>query len=65
MSILSLFCGEFDKFNTTGVWMLDFICHMTVQILYNHIFCLKTKILLKMRRYYGHYYIMLWHIKSL
>ena len=36
--------------------MLNSICHMTVQILYNHIFCLKTKILLKMRSYYGHYY---------
>ena len=33
MSILSLFCGEFDKFNTTGAWILDSISPLTVKIL--------------------------------
>ena len=32
MSILSLFCGEFDKFSTTGACMLDSF-PMTVKIL--------------------------------
>ena len=29
-SILSLFRNEFDKFNITGAWILDYIYHMTI-----------------------------------
>ena len=29
-SILSLFRNEFDKFNNTGAWILDYIYHMTI-----------------------------------
>ena len=31
-SILSLFCNEFSKFNTTGAGMLDSIYHMTLKL---------------------------------
>ena len=41
-SILSLFRNEFNKFNNTGARMLDFIYHMTLKILKNYIFCVKT-----------------------
>ena len=36
-NILSPFCNEFDKFKNTGAGMLDFIYHMTLKILRNHI----------------------------
>ena len=39
--ILSLFPNEFNKFNKTGVLMLDSIYHMTLKLLKNFIFGLK------------------------
>ena len=42
LSILSLFRNEFNKFNNTGVRMLDSIFHMTLKLLKNHIFGAKT-----------------------
>ena len=41
-SILSIFCNEFDKFNNTGARMLDSIYHMTLKVLKNCIFGVKT-----------------------
>ena len=41
-SILSLFRYEFNKFNNTGARMLDSIYHMTLKLLKNHIFGVKT-----------------------
>ena len=41
-SILSLFRNEFIKFDNTRGRMLDSIYHMTLKILYNHIFGVKT-----------------------
>ena len=41
-SILSLFRNEFNKFNNTGAPMLDCIYHMTLKILKNCIFGVKT-----------------------
>ena len=40
--ILSLFCNEFNKFNNTGVLMLDSIYHMILEVLLNRIFGVKT-----------------------
>ena len=34
-SILSLFRNEFNKFNNTGVQMLDSVYHMTLKLLKN------------------------------
>ena len=42
LSFLSLFRNEFNKFNNTGVRMLDSIFHMTLKLLKNHIFGMKT-----------------------
>ena len=42
-SILSVFCNEFDKFNNAGAGMIDFIYHMTLKLLKNHIFGLKSQ----------------------
>ena len=33
LSILSLFCNEFNKFNNTRAQMLDSIYHMTLRLL--------------------------------
>ena len=33
LSILSLFRNEFNKFDNSGVQMLDFIYHMTLRLL--------------------------------
>ena len=54
-SILSLFCNEFDKFNSTRARMLDSICHMT-NTLKSHFWC-KNVILVSLctRRFYGRY----------
>ena len=41
-SIISLFRNEFNKFNNTGAGMLDSIYHMTLKLLKNHIFGVKT-----------------------
>ena len=41
-SILSLFHNEFNKFNNTGARMLDYVCHMALKLLKNHIFGAKT-----------------------
>ena len=41
-SILSLFRNEVSKFNNTGAKMLDFNYHMTLKLLKNCIFCVKT-----------------------
>ena len=38
-SILSLFRNEFNKFNNTGVRMLDSICHMPLKYLELHFSC--------------------------
>ena len=40
--ILSLFRNEFNKFNNTGARMLDSIYHMTLILLWNLIFAVKT-----------------------
>ena len=42
LSILSLFRNKFNKFNNTGAGMLDTIYHMTLKILINSIFVVKT-----------------------
>ena len=41
-SILSLFCNEFNKFNNLGARVIDSIYHMTLKILKNYIFAVKT-----------------------
>ena len=41
-SILSLFRKEVIKFNNTGAQMLDFNYHMTLKLLKNRIFGVKT-----------------------
>ena len=43
----ALFLNEFKKFNNTGARMLDYIYHMTLKLLKNHILGAKSvKILL-------------------
>ena len=42
LSILSLFCNEFNKFNITRARMLDSIYHMTLRLLWNLISDVKT-----------------------
>ena len=37
-----LFLLKFNKFNNTGARMLDSIYHMTLKLLQNHIFVVKT-----------------------
>ena len=44
LSILSLFCNRFYKFNSTGAQILDSIDHMTMKLLFNHILRENTKI---------------------
>ena len=41
-SILSFFRNEFDTFNNTGARMLDSIYHMTLKLIKNYIFGVKT-----------------------
>ena len=41
-SISLLFRNKFDKFNNTGVRMLDSIDHMTLKLIENHIIDVKT-----------------------
>ena len=41
-SILSLFRNEFNKFNNTRARMLDSIYHMTLKLIKNRIFGVKT-----------------------
>ena len=41
-SILSLFRNEFNKFNNTGARKLDSFYHLTLKLLKNHIFGVKT-----------------------
>ena len=41
-SILLFFRNEFNKFNKTGGRMLDFIYHMTLKLIKNRIFGVKT-----------------------
>ena len=41
-SIVLLFLNKFDKFNTTGTRMIDSIDRMTLKLLLNHIFGVKT-----------------------
>ena len=41
-SILYLFRNKFIKFNNTGTRLLDFIYHMTLKLLKNHILGMKT-----------------------
>ena len=41
-SILSLFPNEFNKFNNTGARMLDSFYHMTLKLIKNGIFGVKT-----------------------
>ena len=41
-SNLSLFLNEFDKFNNTEARMLDSIYQMTLKLLKNHIYGVKT-----------------------
>ena len=42
LSILSLFRNKFNRFNNTGAQMLDSIYQMTLKLLKNHIFGVKT-----------------------
>ena len=42
LSILSLFRNEFNKFNKTGAGMLDSIYHMSLRLLKNQNFGVKT-----------------------
>ena len=42
LSILSLFRNEFNKFNNTGARMLDSIYHMTLKLIRNCHFGMKT-----------------------
>ena len=44
-SILSLFRDVFNKFNNTGARMLDSIYHITLKLIKNRIFGLKTSII--------------------
>ena len=41
-SILLFFAKAFNKFNNTGARMLDYIYHMTLKLLKNRIFGVKT-----------------------
>ena len=41
-SILSIFCNDFNKFNNTGARRLDFIYHMTLYLIKNRLFGVKT-----------------------
>ena len=41
-SILLLFHNEFNEFNNTEARMLDSIYHMTLKLIKNHIFGVKT-----------------------
>ena len=43
-SIISLFCNEFNKFDNTGTRMLDSFYHMTLKLLKDRIFVVKTLI---------------------
>ena len=36
--ILSLFCNELNKFNNTIARMLDFIYHLTLELIKNRVF---------------------------
>ena len=38
LSILSLFRNKLNIFNNTGAGMLDSIYHMTLKLLWNHVF---------------------------
>ena len=41
-NISYLFCNKFNKIENTGVLMIDSICHKTVNLLWNCVFCFKT-----------------------
>ena len=41
-SILLLFCNKFNKFNKTWAQMIGSIYHMTLKLIKNHIFGVKT-----------------------
>ena len=47
LSILSLFCNEFNKFNYTKAQMLDSIYHMILPLLKSH-FCRENVIILSL-----------------
>ena len=53
-SILSLFRNKFNKFNKTGARMLDSFYHITLKLLKNHIFGVKTS---RFCHLYGHHYV--------
>ena len=40
--IILLFCNKFNKFNNTGAPMLDSIYQLTLKLIKNHIFGVKT-----------------------
>ena len=42
MIILSLFRNEFNKFHYTGAKMLDYMYHMTLKLIKNRFFGVKT-----------------------
>ena len=42
-SILSLFPNKLNKFNNTGAWMLDSIYHMTLKLIKDRIFGVKSQ----------------------
>ena len=67
LSILSLFCNKFDKFNNTEARMLDSIYHMTMKLLKNCILGMKTSrfCCLLTQCYNGCHNIMLINLKPL
>ena len=58
-SILSLFHNKFNKFNNTGVWLLDSFYHMTLKLILNHVLHEKHKdFAIYTQRYYCRQYVM-------
>ena len=41
-NVLTLFCNGFNKFNKIGARMLDSLCHMTLSLIENRGFGVKT-----------------------
>ena len=50
LSILPLFCNKFNKSNNIGARILDYIYHMTLQLLKKCIFCMKKQDLFHLLR---------------
>ena len=64
-SILSLFRNMFNKFNNTRAQMLNSIYHMTLRLIKNHTFGMKTSILSPFTQHYnGRHYVTLKNHKT-